>query len=182
MALPEKIEDWNAPWESETGESDVDKGRLKRYLFGLLKDKERLQETVTTVTTERDTLKTAADEKAREGESEVDRLKREKQELEEKLAKAPEESAEVLKLRVALEKGLTAVQAKRLVGNTKEELETDAEELLESFGGSGKSGEEDEGNEPPRRQPKVKRNPGDPDPDEGADVTLAQALDQIPRI
>lgn len=181
--LPEKIEDWNAPWESDTGESEVDKGRLKRYLFGLLKDKERLQETVTTVTTERDTLKQEADEKAREGETEVDRLKREKKELEDRLAQTPDKSADVLRLEVALEKGLTAVQAKRLVGATKDELEADAEELIASFGGTGKSGDGDEEeNDPPRREPKRRRNPGDPDPDAGADVKLEDALAQIPRI
>ena len=42
---------------------------------------------------------------------------------------------EVLRLRVALRKGLTETQAKRLVGTTEEELEADANELLESFGG-----------------------------------------------
>jgi len=40
---------------------------------------------------------------------------------------------ELLRLRVAMRKGLTEVQAKRLVGDTEEELEADAEELLASF-------------------------------------------------
>ena len=35
-----------------------------------------------------------------------------------------------------MRKGLTEVQAKRLVGATEEELEADADELLESFGGA----------------------------------------------
>lgn len=39
-----------------------------------------------------------------------------------------------LRLEVAAEKGLTAVQARRLIGSTKEELEADADELLETFG------------------------------------------------
>lgn len=41
--------------------------------------------------------------------------------------------AEAARLRVALKKGLTEVQAKRLIGETEEELEADADELLESF-------------------------------------------------
>lgn len=40
---------------------------------------------------------------------------------------------EASRLRVALKKGLTEVQAKRLIGESEEELETDADELLESF-------------------------------------------------
>jgi hypothetical protein len=41
----------------------------------------------------------------------------------------------VLRMEVALEKGLTAKQAARLVGSTKEELEADADDLLEEIGG-----------------------------------------------
>lgn len=40
-----------------------------------------------------------------------------------------------LRLQVAIDKGLTPVQAKRLVGKTREELEADADDLLEAFGG-----------------------------------------------
>lgn len=39
----------------------------------------------------------------------------------------------VLRLEIASEKGLTPAQAKRLVGETREELEADASELLETF-------------------------------------------------
>ncbi len=42
--------------------------------------------------------------------------------------------AEVTRLKVALRLGLTEVQAKRLVGDTEEELEADAKELLAAFG------------------------------------------------
>lgn len=40
------------------------------------------------------------------------------------------------RLEVALEKGLTRAQAKRLVGSTREELEADAEELLTDLKGA----------------------------------------------
>lgn len=39
------------------------------------------------------------------------------------------------RLEVALDKGLTRAQAKRLVGSTREELEADADELLSDLGG-----------------------------------------------
>lgn len=51
-------------------------------------------------------------------------------------SRAAEAEARALRLEIAHEKGLTPAQARRLVGNTKEELEADAEELLESFGGA----------------------------------------------
>lgn len=41
---------------------------------------------------------------------------------------------------VAREKGLTGVQARRLQGESREELEADADDLLESFGGSKSNG------------------------------------------
>jgi hypothetical protein len=47
--------------------------------------------------------------------------------------KAQESEARALRAEVANAKGLTASQAKRLIGSTKEELEADAEELLKDF-------------------------------------------------
>lgn len=47
--------------------------------------------------------------------------------------RAAQAESKALRLEVAFEKGLTPAQAKRLVGSTREELETDADELLETF-------------------------------------------------
>ena len=55
----------------------------------------------------------------------------ERAEAAEKAAAAAESRA--LRLEVAAEKGLTPAQAKRLVGESREELEADATELLETF-------------------------------------------------
>jgi len=186
--LPEKFEDWTAPWETATGETEIDKDKLKRYLFNLLGDKEKLQERLTKSESERDELKKAADEKAREGETTEQRLTREKMELEAKLVEATkggETADELLRLRVALKKGLNESQAKRLIGKTEEELVKDADELLASFGSAGKS-EEGEGGDPEngglRRVPKGTFNGGDPNPGAGAEVSTDKALEQIPRI
>lgn len=46
-------------------------------------------------------------------------------------------AAKVLRFEVASAKGLTAAQAKRLSGSTREELEADADELVEMFKGTG---------------------------------------------
>jgi hypothetical protein len=55
---------------------------------------------------------------------------------------AADATQEAARLRVALNKGLTEVQAKRLIGESQEELEADADELLASFQKDGKSDEE----------------------------------------
>jgi hypothetical protein len=190
MTLP-KLEDWLAPWETgQDGkalpdeEQKIDAPRLKKYLHGLLSDKERLQTSVTTVTEERDTLRKQVDEKAREGESEVDRLKRELAEAQAAGQRSKEESAEkrALRLEVALEKGLTKVQAARLQGETAEEMAADADALLESFGGSGKEGEGEGEEKPPTRTPRRLGNAGDPEGQEGSDIDIDKALDSIPRL
>lgn len=46
---------------------------------------------------------------------------------------AAESTARLLRLEVAFEKGLTAAQAKRLQGATREELEADADEIVRDF-------------------------------------------------
>lgn len=55
----------------------------------------------------------------------------ERAEAAERAAAAAE--ARATRLEIAAEKGLTPAQAKRLVGETREELEADADELLETF-------------------------------------------------
>lgn len=188
--LPDKVEDWTAPWETATGETEIDKDKLKRYLFNLLGDKEKLQERLTESNTERDELKKAADEAARKGETNEQRLEREKKELQSQLDAATkgggdDQVKENLRLTVAVEKGLNKDQLKRLIGNTKEELLADADELLKSFGSAGKS-EEGEGGEQGgdgvRRVPRGTFNGGDPNPGAGAEVSVSDAMKQIPRI
>ena len=68
---------------------------------------------------------------------------------------AAEATQEAARLRVALSKGLTEVQAKRLIGETQEELEADADELLASFekkddGSTGKESLEGKKSETPK--------------------------------
>jgi hypothetical protein len=61
--------------------------------------------------------------------------------------KAAEAEARQLRAEVAVEKKLTPAQAKRLAGTTREELLTDADELLEAFKPAGKDGDGDTGND-----------------------------------
>ena len=61
---------------------------------------------------------------------------------------------ESARLRVAIRKGLTETQAKRLLGETEDELEKDADELLASFGGG------DDGKDKAARRPKERLRSG----------------------
>jgi len=58
--------------------------------------------------------------------------------------RAAEAEGKLLRLEVAQAKGLTAAQARRLQGATREELEADADELLEAFGAKKKPESEPE--------------------------------------
>lgn len=182
MPVP-KLEEFKAPWETADGkdipdeEQVIDKDRLKRFIHGLLSDKDRLQASVTAVTGERDTLKTEMEQKKREGESEEARIKRENEELRQKLEDASKTSVETMKLRAALKAGLGEEHVGRLIGSTQEELDSDAETLKKSFGSNGKSEEKDT----PRGRPRPVRTPGDPDPEAGNDISTDKALELIPR-
>lgn len=85
--------------------------------------------------------KRAAEKRAAELEARLkefeDRDKSESQRLAERADAAEKQLQEItlraLRLEVAAEKGLSPAQAKRLVGTTREELESDADELMETF-------------------------------------------------
>lgn len=173
MKLP-KFEDWTAPWEKNLKEGDdpeVDLEKLKKYVYDVLSDRQKSETDLAAVKQERDEARTKLSEIERKDESETDRLKRENEEL--KNRKPDVDPLEVEKLRVALEKGLTPFQAKRLVGTNKEELEADADEILANF--TAKRGDDDGEDTSPRSTPKVKvRNPGaDGDGDDAFDVDSA---------
>lgn len=186
------LEDWHAPWELDADKKIiedeeaqvVDKGRLKKYLYGLLKDKEKLQSSVSTLTTERDEAREKIAEKEREGESEVDRLKRENAELKANPPKASiDDDPEVLRLKAALEVGLSAKHVGRLNRDLKtfDELVEDAKELQASFGGhSTTEGEGEE--ETPRARPRRASTSVDPAQRSGGgkEVTLEEMVDRVP--
>lgn len=75
-------------------------------------------------------------------------------------ARASASELRLLKLEVGAEKGLTQDQAKRLVGATREDLESDADELIEAFGVNQAEDDEEEDQAPPERQPRENLRPG----------------------
>ena len=103
-------------------------------------------------------LKSERDQLAEKVKGHEDATKSDQQKLEERAITAERSAAaaatEAARLRVALKKGLTETQAKRLVGETEEELEADADELLASF-----HAPDDDGQDPPRR-PRERLRPG----------------------
>lgn len=129
---------------------------------------------------ERDRAK-AAEERAKAAEAKIAEAERAKLGETERLAlerdehKTGREKAEskLLRYEVAMEKGLTAAQAKRLSGGTREELEADADELIEMFGGKAAP--------PPPGKPRENlRGGGDPT-DEPEETDPAKLAALIPR-
>ncbi len=167
-----KIEDWKAPWEKDLKDGDeakIDPDQLKKYLHGLLSDKEKAQERLTEAGTELETFKTAATEAARKGESADAKRDRELAEANARADKAEKAASEVIRLRVALTKGLTESQAKRLQGETEEELSADADDYLKDLKPAGEAeddgDDDDDADEAQLRQTPIKkgvRSGGDP--------------------
>lgn len=85
-------------------------------------------------------------------------------------------TSELARLRVAMRKGLTEAQAKRLVGETEEELEADADELLASFGHKDADGD---AGKPTRPKERLRSGAA---PEEEPDETDPRKLaDMVPR-
>ena len=78
--------------------------------------------------------KTAADELAAIKDSQLTEAQRQADALTAAQKLAVDSASDALRARVALEKGLTAAQEKRLVGSTKEVLLADADQLLIDLG------------------------------------------------
>lgn len=114
--------------------------------------------------------------------SEIDKLK---EAAATEKRRADEAEARALRLEIAGEKGLTAAQAKRLVGSTREELEADADELLEAFGSKsaadeGKNGKSDKSDKPDaRRRPTESLRSGSRTDSYGDDEVDAKKAEEI---
>lgn len=89
--------------------------------------------------------------------------------------RAAEADARALRLEVAATKGLSPVQARRLVGATKEELEADADELLESFKPA------DDGDQPKPPTKPTENLKGGGDPSAAPEPDIRKVVADIPR-
>lgn len=120
------------------------------------------------------TLEARLDELEGKDKSEVEKLTAKLAEYE---RKAQEAEQRALRAEVAASKGLTPAQAKRLVGSTLEELEADADELLESFKPQEGAG----GTPPPEGKPREHLRGGSDPTTEPEELDPAKLADQVPR-
>lgn len=127
-----------------------------------------------------DSLKGERDELRGKVKDHEDASKSDQEKLQERATGAETDAkqakADAARLRVALRKGLTETQAKRLVGETEEELEQDADDLLESF----RDAEGEQGSTP--RRPRERLRPGaapgaDPEPNDPAELAKSVSRD-----
>lgn len=166
------LDNFRAPWESETGEDQTpDPVKLKRYLYNLHLDKATAQdardEAAEKVTEVEDKLKTAKAEVAK-GDP-TGKIADLENDLAEAVKDAKKAQGDLNKLTIGIEKGLTPKQAARLQGETKEEIEADADEILETFGVAKPAEENDEDEDEDeddevelRTTPRLLQNPADP--------------------
>lgn len=142
---------WTPPWKAD--EFDADKAA--KLIFNLHKDKETLSDRVTVLGTEKDEALAKVTAFEEKDLSEAEKLRKENERLKaEKDAgkgKAPDD-LRADRLEIALEKGLTKAQALRLHGDTREDLEADADAYLEENGITAGSG----GQAPPTQRAQVK--------------------------
>jgi hypothetical protein len=165
----------NFQFSSLLDAEEIDRDKLKKYVFGVLTDKARAQDA-------RDAAKDETADVQRElDESKAELSKRGNPDLAAKLKKSEDENVELkskleeielkgLAVDVAEEKGLSKTQAKYLSGKTKEELEASADEFIKDNGITPRDPDEDpDDDETPslRRTPRSTVNPLDPDSGKG---------------
>lgn len=180
-----KFEEWQAPWEKN--KTDFNAETAKKLIYDKTLDLEKANdahaEKVTSLTTENAELTTKVTEFTKAGETAAEKTAREAAEA----AKKAQEQAvadatkttdlKIARLEVAVEKGLTADDMKRIVGSTKEELLTDADVFIAEYRGSTEAKEEPNA---ARRTPARPRNPLLPEGGAG-DITTEDILKAVPR-
>ena len=193
-ALPSEA-DFRAPWETADGtEAEIDKAKLKRFIYNLSKDKakaqdarDEAQEAVTKAEKELEEAKAeAADANGVEAQKKIDRLEKKVADLTAERDKlvADQEYAE---LRAEVLEGLDPKYAKYVTGQTREELEKSLEQVKEDFGleesGDGDEGDDDEDEPKVRTQPRTRtkvRNPADPEAGKGSEeIDFDKVADDI---
>lgn len=163
QAVAAKEKDTKPPWGDD---EHFDAERAKKLIENLRgdrdKDRQRLAELEREKKQREDAAKT--DEQRREEARQTAERERD------------EAKIEAARLRVALAKGLTETQAKRLVGETEEELAADADELLATFKPDG-----DDGQDPSLRRPTPRLRPGATPPSEQEETDPGKLAALVPR-
>lgn len=172
-------EDWKAPWESDGGEFNAEVA--KKLIYNLTSDRSERDLTISSLRAEARDTKKQLDELQTSGLSDLEKAQKE---LEALRAAPPEDEAtklENLRLRVALDKGLSGKQLRYLSGATEEELNTNADDILSDFGGGEKqpTARERQSGAPKRDLRTGAESPGAKDAIEGS--TPAAAAEFLPK-
>jgi len=189
VAVP-KFEEFKAPWEIdsagnpiEADKQEVDPEKLKKHLWNLLSDKDKAQAArdsalgkVTELNSKVTELETAAQGKANEGKTEIEKLQESINALTKRATDAEYNST---RLKVLTANKIDPKAHDLLTGKTLDEMNASAAKLVElglvvkeSASTEGKGGEgEGEGN-PLNTTPRTRLNPGDPKPDEGGELSV----------
>jgi hypothetical protein len=130
--------------------------------------------------------------RAKDNQAAADRLKEAEdadktsgEQLAEAKSRAEKAERDRLVMEVAIDKGLTTAQARRLVGTSREELEKDADELLETFKPATETSTGDAGGKDDKKGPVTKPTPdlkggGEPE-QEVVEMDPAKLADAVPR-
>lgn len=168
------FDEFRAPWETADGsEAEIDKPKLKRYIYGLVTDKANAQDAredaladVEAITAERDEAKEqAANANPAEAQKQIDKLTKQVADLtaeRDGLVKDKERSD----LRAKVLEGVDPKIAKYVQGETEEELEESLKAVKADFGvAEEKDDDEDEDREEQvRTRPRSRlRNGADPE-------------------
>lgn len=168
MADFPKFEDWTPPWGTDDEKFDAEKA--KKRVYDLSKDKHSQAERIKALDTEKTELADKVkvfEEKdmtaLEKANAEIERLKNEKASPTKKTAVSDDDfDIEKARLEIALDKGLTKAQVKRLVGSNLDELTADAEAYIEEHGlgeagnGSSQANGGTEGQAPPSQRAQVR--------------------------
>lgn len=148
-------DEFRAPWETADGsEAEIDKPKLKRYIYNLVSDKAKAQDAredaladLQTVEAERDEAKAqAADSNGEAAQKQIDKLTKKVEDLtaeRDKLVSDKEEAD----LRAEVIGDLDPKYAKYVQGATREELEKSLEAVKADFGIKDASEEGDDEDE-----------------------------------
>lgn len=149
------FDQWRAPWETEGGtDAEIDKAKLKRYIYGLVSDKAKAQDSLEEATEARKAAEQERDTAKEEAEkASPDEANKKIARLEDKVKNLTTErdglvaAKEQADLRSEVLAGLDPKYAKYVHGETREDLEKSLEEVKADFGLDGDSdddGDEDE--------------------------------------
>lgn len=154
-------EDWTPPKFLQGEDEDIDLERVKLEFYTRESENHRYREQNRALKSQISDLREQVEAPDEDGNDERDD-KDSKSKAESSKGKGQGPSLTEIRLKIALEKGLTYNQAMRLHGENEDELKADAEVYMEEHGistGRDDEGGDDEGEEapsskPPQRQPR----------------------------